>query len=145
MRKIYSFLLCGFLLSFGLAAQDTSTPVGLWKTIDDDTGETKSIVEIYEQNGKYYGRIVEILTANKDARCTKCSGKQKDQPVKGLVIIKDLEQDGDEWNGGTILDPQKGSEYRLVVWYEEDPDKIFIRGKHWTGLYRTQTWLRKKS
>ena len=60
------------------------------------------------------------------------------------MIIKNLEQDGDEWNGGTILDPQKGSEYRLVSWFEEDPDKLYIRGKHWTGLYRTQTWTRKK-
>lgn len=128
-----------------LTAQDTSTPAGTWQTIDDDTGEAKSLVEIYEQNGKYYGRIAKILTDNKGAICDKCTGKQKNQPIEGLVIIKNLEKDGDEWNGGTILDPQKGSEYRLVVWYEDDADKLFIRGKHWTGLYRTQTWVRKKS
>ena len=140
MRFFYLLLLS---LSFTALSAQTDTPVGDWKTIDDNTGETKSIVSIYEQDGKYFGRIKEILTANKDALCTECSGKQKNQPIKGLIIIKNLEKDGDEWNGGTILDPQKGSEYRLVAWYEEDPNKLYIRGKHWTGLYRTQTWIRK--
>ena len=125
-----------------LCAQDS--PVGRYATIDDDTGEKRSIVEIYEQNGKFYGRIAEILTDNKDALCTECTGKNKDKPILGMVIIKDLVKDDGEWNSGTILDPQKGAEYRLVVWFEDNPDEIFIRGKHWTGLYRTQTWQRVK-
>jgi len=78
-----------FIAFSPLAAQGTSTPVGTWQTIDDDTGETRSLVEIYEQDGKYYGRIAKILTANKDAICEKCTGKQKNQPIEGLVIIKD--------------------------------------------------------
>lgn len=144
MSKIYTFLFFIAVFTSPLLAQNTEAPTGMWQTLDDETGEAKSIVEIYEQDGKYFGRIAEILTDNKDAKCTKCKGKQKDQPIKGLVIIKNLEKDGDEWNGGTILDPQKGSEYRLVSWFEEDPNVLFIRGKHWSGLYRTQTWTRKK-
>jgi hypothetical protein len=35
--------------------------LGKWKTIDDETGETKSIVEIYEKSGKIYGKVIEIL------------------------------------------------------------------------------------
>lgn len=139
----YAFLIFTAAFSFALAAQ-TDTPTGMWQTIDDETGEARSVIEIYKQNGKYNGRIAEILTDNKDALCTECSGKMKNKPMLGLVIIKDLVKDGDEWNSGTILDPQKGSEYRLVAWFEDNnPNKLYIRGKHWTGLYRTQTWIRK--
>lgn len=145
MRKIYFLLISIAVFSFGLSAQDTSTPIGEWQTIDDETGKAQSIISIYEQDGKYFGRISDILTDKKDALCTECSGKLKNQPILGMVIVRDLEKDGAEWNGGTIFDPKKGSEYRLVIWYEEDADTLFVRGKHWTGLYRTQTWKRKKS
>jgi len=144
MNKLYPILLFFTLSTLTLSAQQMDSPEGMWQTLDDETGEVESVVEIYEQDGAYFGRISDILTDNKDAKCTKCSGKQKDQPVLGLVIIKDLEKDGDEWNGGTIMDPRNGSTYRLISWFEEDPNKLYIRGKHWTGLYRTQTWTRKK-
>ena len=121
-----------------------NAPTGRWETLDEETGQASSIIEIYEQKGKYYGKIAEILTENKDAICTECSGKQKDAPLLGMVIIKGLEKDDDEWNGGTIFDPQKGAEYRLSAWFDGDPNKLYIRGKHWTGLYRTQTWQRAK-
>ncbi len=145
MIKPYTFLiLIAVLLSCGLGAQTTDVPTGRWQTIDDETGEPKSVIEIYEQGGKYYGKIATILTGNDDAVCDKCSGKDKGRPMLGLVIIKDLTNKDDHWAGGTILDPQKGSEYKLSAWYENDsPDKLFIRGKHWTGLYRTQTWIRE--
>lgn len=144
MNKLYTTLLFFTVSALTLSAQQTESPEGMWQTKDDETGEVESVVEIYEQDGAYFGRIAEILTDNKDAKCTKCSGKQKDQPVLGLVIIKDLEKDGDEWNGGTIMDPRNGSTYRLISWFDEDPNTLYIRGKHWTGLYRTQTWTRKK-
>ena len=145
MAKRYTFLLfIAVLFSCSLSAQSTDVPTGRWQTLDDETGEAKSVIEIYEQGGEYYGKIAQILTGNDDAVCDKCSGKDKGRPMLGLVIIKGLEKDGDYWSGGTILDPQKGSDYKLSAWYEDDnPDKLFIRGKHWTGLYRTQTWIRE--
>ncbi|MTB52543.1 DUF2147 domain-containing protein [Lewinella sp. W8] len=144
MAKHY-FLFPFFILVsfFGLSAQSTDSPEGRWRTIDDETGETKSIVEIYEQDGAYFGRIAEILTNRRDAICEKCSGERKDQPVLGMVIVEDLKPSGDYWKGGTILDPQKGATYKLSAWFEEDPNTLFIRGKHWTGLFRTQKWLRE--
>lgn len=145
MIKSYTFLiLIAVLFSCGLGAQTTDLPTGRWQTLDDETGKAKSVIEIYEQDGKFYGKIAKILTGNDDAVCDKCSGKDKGRPMLGLVIIKGLEKNGDFWDGGTILDPQKGSEYKLSAWYEgENSDKLFIRGKHWTGLYRTQTWVRE--
>ena len=118
--------------------------LGRWQTIDEDSGEARSVIEIYRRGDKYFGKIAEILTDNKDALCTECEGKDKNRPILGLIIIKDLAYDGDdEFSGGSIFDPQKGASYRLSAWTEDDePGILYIRGKHWTGLYRTQRWRR---
>jgi len=139
--------LCTFVFAtlLTVAAQAQSSPVGVWKTVDDQTGEVKSHVEIYEQDGKYYGKIVKVLKKGAAETCTECSGKKKNQKILGLVIIEDLEPNKDYWDDGTILDPENGNEYGLSVWFEDnETDEIKIRGKHWTGLYRTQTWYRVK-
>jgi uncharacterized protein (DUF2147 family) len=126
---------------FSVSAQVT----GKWKTIDDETGEPKSIVEIYEQNGKVYGKVVEILNpAKKNATCKKCKGADKDKPILGLVIIKGLEKDGDEWTDGDILDPNKGKLYSCTIELD-GKDKLNVRGYMGISLLgRTQTWQRVK-
>lgn len=140
------FILALFLVG-NLAHAQTDTPEGRWKTIDDDSGEVQSVIEIYPQGKSYAGKIVQILTGNDEARCTECTGADKNKPILGLVIIQDLVADADApstWEDGTIIDPRKGSSYRLSAWYENgNTDKLYIRGKHWTGLYRTQTWIRE--
>lgn len=133
------------LLLAGLTATAQQSPAGVWKTIDDETGKPKSQVTIYEQNGKFYGKISEILTDRKQAVCDKCDGSKKDKPILGMVIIEGLKAEKDYWAGGTILDPNSGNTYKLSVWYEDGKrDVLKVRGKHWTGLYRTQTWYRVK-
>jgi uncharacterized protein (DUF2147 family) len=139
-RYILPFLIAVF--SLGLSAQSTDAPTGRWYTVDDETGDRKSVVEIYEQGGKYFGRIAEILTDKKDAVCTECNGAKKNKPILGMVIIEDLKKDGDSWDDGTIFDPRRDATYKLSAWYEGDANALYIRGKHWTGLYRTQTWKR---
>ncbi|MGQ2984726.1 DUF2147 domain-containing protein [Flavobacterium sp.] len=126
---------------FSVQAQVT----GKWKTIDDETGEPKSIVEIYEQNGKIYGKVVEILNpAKKNAKCTKCKGADKDKPILGLVIIRGLEKDGDEWTDGDILDPNKGKLYSCTI-EMDGKDKLEVRGYMGISLLgRSQTWHRVK-
>ena len=118
---------------------------GKWKTIDDKTGEAKSIVEIYEQNGKYYGKVVEILNpAKKKAKCVNCQGADKDKPIEGLVIIKGLEKDGDEYTDGEILDPSKGKLYSCTI-SMDGKDKLEVRGYMGISLLgRSQTWHRVK-
>ena len=143
MRKLFSTIL--FMLALAAFSFAQSSPIGIWKTIDDETGEAKSHVEIYQQGDKYYGKIVKILTDNKDAVCSECKGKKKNEPVLGMVIVEDLAVYKDYWKGGTILDPNNGSEYGLSVWYEEGKqEELKVRGKHWTGLFRTQTWYKVK-
>lgn len=145
LMRHFPFILV-FILSAALSAQ-TDSPTGRWKTIDDETGETKSIIQIYAQGDEYHGKIAEILTGNTTAICEECDGSKKNKPILGMVIIEGLNADPEnpgEWEGGTILDPQKGATYRLSVWFENnDPNALYIRGKHWTGLYRTQKWIRE--
>lgn len=131
------------LLGFSQKADDV---LGKWKTIDDETGEAKSIIELYKGNdGKLYGKVVKILNpAKQDAKCDLCEDDKKDKPVLGMVIVENMEWDEDEWDDGTILDPNKGSYYDCKLWIENDaPDVLNVRG--YIGfLFRTQTWHRVK-
>ncbi len=129
------------MLSTGLLAQESV--VGVWKTIDDETGEAKSHVRVYQKEGKLYGEIVKLLRVEQDTPCTACKGKLKGKPLKGLQVIWDLEKEGERWKGGKILDPESGNIYGSVIWLaDNDPDQLRVRGVHWTGFYRTQTWER---
>ena len=134
------FYFCFIASSF---AQDTSI-AGKWKTIDDETNEPKSIVQIYEKDGKYFGQIKELFRKHgedPDPVCDKCADDdpRKDQPTKGMIIIKDMVQDGDEYEDGTILDPKDGKVYDCKLWIEDD--KLMVRG-YILFFFRTQTWHR---
>jgi uncharacterized protein (DUF2147 family) len=129
--------------------------VGVWKTIDDETGRAKSHVKIWEYNGKYYGKIVklldpEILKENgvddySEVLCDECpEDRGKNEPVLGLKMIWGMEKDDDEWDSGKILDPKTGRVYGCSMWLDEDDpqgDTLKVRG--WLAFfYRTQTWYR---
>jgi uncharacterized protein (DUF2147 family) len=137
----FTFLFVAVAGIFSASAQVT----GKWKTVDDETGEAKSIVEVYEQNGKIYGKIVEILNpAKKNAKCDKCPGADKGKPLQGLVIIKGLIKDGDEYTDGDILDPTRGKLYSCTIKLD-GKDKLDVRGYMGVSLLgRTQTWSRVK-
>ncbi|MGV3458921.1 MAG: DUF2147 domain-containing protein [Flavobacterium sp.] len=136
------FLTILFLAVAGMFSAQAQV-TGKWKTIDDETGKAKSIVEIYESNGKLYGKIVEILNpAKKDSKCTECEGADKGKPIQGLVIIKGLTKDGNEWTDGDILDPTKGKLYSCTLKLD-GKDKLKVRGYLGVSLLgRTQTWTR---
>jgi uncharacterized protein (DUF2147 family) len=140
-KAIFTLLFIAVAGICSVSAQVT----GKWKTIDDETGEAKSIVEIYEQNGKIYGKVVEILNpAKKDSKCTKCEGADKDKPIDGLVIIKGLTKDGDEYTDGDILDPKKGKLYSCTIKLD-GKDKLSVRGYVGISMFgRSQTWSRVK-
>lgn len=123
----------------------SQTVVGKWKTIDDETGKEKSIVEIYENKGKIYGKVIEILQEeNKKKICTNCSGEDKDKPVLGLTIIKGLKKDGNEYSSGKILDPKNGKLYSCFI-ILENPNKLKVHGYiGFSFIGRTQYWYRVK-
>ena len=140
MKKITLLLL--LIGSFQMEAQ---TILGKWKTIDDKTGETKSVVDVYENSGKVFGKIVEIIDpAKRNKKCEKCEGTDKNKPVLGLVIIKGLTKDDDEYNGGKIIDPESGNIYKCILKLSSK-DKLEVRGYMGFALIgRSQTWVRVK-
>ncbi|WP_298153273.1 DUF2147 domain-containing protein [Flavobacterium sp.] len=119
--------------------------IGKWKTIDDETGKALAILEIYEKNGKIYGKVLDILNPkDKHKTCSNCSGDDKDKPILGLTVIKGLKKDGDEYNGGRILDPKSGKLYKCYI-NLEDSNKLKVRGYIGISLFgRTQYWHRVK-
>lgn len=134
------------IVAFALHGQSV---IGKWKSIDDDTGKARSIVEIYEQNGKVYGKIIQLFRAPEEEQnpvCRKCDGAKHNQPIIGMVIIEDmvLDADDNEYEDGTILDPESGTTYDCKIWLEEDdPDVLNVRG-YVAFLWRTQEWKRVK-
>lgn len=130
----------------GLARAEGLTPVGRWTTVDDDTGKPKSVVRIWEENGKLLGRIESLILApgeEPNPKCTKCDGERKDQPIVGMVILWDLVREGAEWSGGKILDPDNGSTYKCLMEPVEGGTRLKVRGYiGFSLLGRTQVWLK---
>ncbi len=136
----YILLIIFLCISISVTAQDI---FGKWKTIDDETGEEKSIVEIYEKDGKVFGKIIEILNPlKKDALCTACEGEDYNKPILGFQLIKNLTKDGDYYKNGSIFDPQKGKMYTCRLGVDADnPDVLEVRG-YIAFFYATQYWQR---
>jgi len=122
-----------------------SNVLGKWKTIDDETGKAISVVEIFESKGKIFGRVIEVFDPKSRIKtCSLCPGDDKNKPIMGLVVIKGLSKDGDEYNGGKILDPKHGRLYKCYINLEEK-DKLKVRGYVGISLFgRTQYWQRVK-
>lgn len=131
----------------GAMAQQAS-PVGLWKNIDDETGKPKALIRITESNGELKGKIEKLFknpNEDQNPKCDKCEGAQKDQPVLGMTILSGMKRDGDEFNGGNILDPNNGKVYRSKLSLADGGKKLNVRG--YIGipmLGRSQIWLREE-
>ncbi|MEM9142703.1 MAG: DUF2147 domain-containing protein [Bacteroidota bacterium] len=117
---------------------------GHWRTVDDETGEPKAIVDVYKQDGLMYGKIIKILSGEgQGSLCTKCKGDRKDKPLVGMTIIEALEKNADgEWKGDTLFDPEQGKAFKCKIWLNPDnPNELKVRG-YLSFVYRTQTWIR---
>jgi uncharacterized protein (DUF2147 family) len=138
----YFFTFSALATMLNLFAQSC---VGQWVTIDDNTGEKKSVVELVKKDGKLYGQIVYIFPrkgVEENPKCKECTGDLKNKPIVGMQIVKNLSWDGKSWEGGTILDPENGKTYTVKMWTEEGNDKkLNVRG-YIGPFYRTQTWIR---
>jgi len=139
MRKLF---IVGLFLFISNAYAQTVT--GKWYTVDDNN-KKKSIVEVYKQGDKIYAKILELVRPeDKGKLCEKCEGKEHNKPIEGMVILNGLTKDGDEWNGGKILDPKSGNIYKCYIELEE-ADKLKVRGyMGFSLLGRTEYWYRVK-
>ena len=126
-------------------AQGAASPVGLWKSVDDETSKPKSLIRIIEAGGILSGKVEKILTEKTDATCDKCTDDRKDKPVQGMTIITGMKKDGEGWGGGEILDPNNGKVYRSQMTLVEGGKKLEVRGYIGIPLLgRTQTWVREE-
>jgi len=118
--------------------------VGQWQTFDDKTKELKSVVEIYEEDGRFFARIVKSFVSEVDAVCETCKGELKGEPIIGLGIIENLRKQGDEYSGGSIMDPENGKTYKCTLGLI-DSNRLKVRGYIGIALLgRTQYWTRKE-
>ena len=130
----------------GVAAAETDSPAGLWKTIDDKTGKERSLVRIVENNGIFEGKVEKIFEQSDDDPnhlCKKCEGERKDKPIIGMTFLWGLKKDGDQYGSGEILDPKNGKIYRAKMQLTDGGRKLEVRGYIGLSLFgRSQTWLR---
>lgn len=115
-----------------------------WKSVDDVSGQPRSVVEIYKVGNEYFGKVLKIYPKpdeDPDPICEKCTGEKKDKKIIGMQIIEKMKYDADdkEYVDGTILDPENGSVYDCKMWIETDGN-LRVRG-YLFFLYRTQIWL----
>jgi uncharacterized protein (DUF2147 family) len=139
-------LAAGFAMPTLAVAQAKDTPVGLWKTIDDETKQARSLVRITEKDGVLTGKIEKILDpAKADSKCTACTDARKDQPVQGMTILTGLKKFEAEWGEGQILDPNNGKTYKAKAKVLEGGKKLEVRGfVGIAALGRSQTWVREE-
>ncbi|HEX6704188.1 MAG TPA: DUF2147 domain-containing protein [Albitalea sp.] len=138
--------LAGLAFAAHAMAFAQASPVGLWKTIDDDGKTEKSLVRISDSGGVLTGRIEKLLdpTSKPDAVCDKCTDERKGKPIVGLTILRNLKRSADDaewWDGGDVTDPNNGKVYKARVRTIEEGRKLQMRG-YIGPFYRTQTWIR---
>ncbi len=150
-----SFAALGIATVVGLAALVASpaafaqtSPVGLWKSIDDETKQAKALIRISEAAGSFSGKIEKLLNPSKpDPKCEACTDERKDQPIQGMTILTGLKPAGEagEWHDGQILDPNNGKIYKAKMKMADGGKKLEVRGFIGVSLFgRTQTWLREE-
>ncbi len=150
MQKRFSmFVLLMFVTLPFLAWGDTAvnTPEGLWKTIDDKTNKPKSIVRVWQEDGKLKGKIIKLFREpdeEQNPKCDKCKGDKKDKPVLGMIFLWGFTGKGDFWKKGKILDPKNGKIYHCQLKVKENGKKLHVYGyiRIIFKIGRSQTWLR---
>jgi uncharacterized protein (DUF2147 family) len=152
MKKITLFVFIFFFISTinATSLESVNSPIGYWKTIDDVTGQPKSVLKIRQiDNGSLYGQVIKIFPRpqhNQNEICEACTGERHRQRIVGMVIMEDLKQNADDqsvWDGGKILDPLNGKVYHCYLQVSKNGQELHLRGYIGVPLFgRSQTWIR---
>lgn len=142
MRRLFQYCLLFGTCFFVLNARANSI-VGLWKT-HDDAGKPTGYVRIIESDGVYKGVIEKGLDPNQAEQfCTACQDERKDQPLIGMVMMKDVVANNNGFEGKEILDPFSGHTYRVKLKIKEAGKLLEVRGFVGLSIFgRTQIWRR---
>lgn len=147
LKGVLLFILI-FFVSMMMTSGEYVSPEGYWKTIDDKTGEVKSIVKVWiDSNGKLSGQIVKIFPKegeDPDPVCDKCKGKLKNQKTLGMIFMWGFFKKGDKWVKGEIVDPENGKQYHCQVYTTKGGKELKVYGyiKVIFKIGRSQTWIR---
>jgi uncharacterized protein (DUF2147 family) len=145
-RSLLTLIAIVALFACTLAAQEIpptlQQAIGHWQVIDDN-GKLGGQVETYLVDGKLFGKVTQLRPGRHPGDvCDKCPGDLKNKPILGMVFLRDFKPSGQEWAGGTVVDPDNGKEYKGKVW-NEGKDKLRLRGFIGISLLgRTQSWTR---
>lgn len=141
--KLNLKILCLTLLCcLGISELQAQDIFGKWEVTNDE-GKINSIIEIYQNGDEVVGEVIRIMKEeDRDRRCKNCEGELKNEPIEGLKVIHGFVKDGEEYTGGTLIDPKSGKEYKGKIWLdEEDPNKLKVRG-YMAFFFKTKTWNR---
>ena len=140
MKKLILFT---FVCLFFCAKMFAQSPIGKWETIDDETGKKKSVIEIFETNGKIYGKVTKLFrtpSEDQDPICDKCTDYRKNRKIIGMMVLTDMKKSGNSWTDGKILDPKNGKIYSCTI-SMEGATKLKVRGYiGFETIGRTQYW-----
>src|SRR5262245_28525605 len=147
VRPVLPFLSL-LLACSGQAWGQASTPVGLWETVSDRTGQADGMVRIVAVDDEYVGTVVAVISPpakSANPLCEKCKGELKDKPIVGMTILRGVKRLPDGWSNGEILDPDDGKVYKCRLTLIDGGAKLEVRGYIGIPLLgRTQTWSRKE-
>jgi uncharacterized protein (DUF2147 family) len=142
MKKTFASF---FLAALCLPALAQMTPAGLWRSIDDNSGEAKAEISIKDNGKGGLNGVVErsLLKTSSEPNCSLCTDDRKDKPKVGMEIIREAVKAASEdiWEGGTIIDPENGKVYKLRLTPIEGGKKLQVRG-YIGPFYRNQVWQR---
>ena len=145
-RRLFVLTLLAVSLGASTPAQE-STPAGRWRTIDDKTGEAKSIIRLSIDNGELTGVVEQVFAPpapSTNPLCEKCDGALKNKPIVGMRVMWGFRKDGDKYSGGRLLDPESGNTYKGTITLTEAGQRLKLRGYvGFSMLGRTQTWKRE--
>ena len=147
VKKSHVLLIIYFLSVFSSLAYANSSPVGLWKTIDDATGKPRSLIRISDKNGELIATIEKGLLPSNSPNdvCNQCTGERKGKPLIGMVIMDGMKAKGEVFEGGHILDPDNGETYQCKIKLDSTGKRLEVRGFIGVSLFgRSQTWMREE-
>lgn len=128
------------------AAWAGDNAIGIWRAIDDETGQVTSIVKTELVNGQLQGIVLKIIPVPGQetlTHCKLCTDSRKDQPIVGMRIMSGLKQDKPgHWSGGEILDPDEGKVYKIKVSSEDGKELVIRVDTGFLLIERTQIWKR---
>lgn len=143
--KTHALLVAGLALAASsVSSWAAEAPVGRWQTIDDETGKPKAVIEITREGQTLNGRIIKLINPSRpNPTCDKCDGERKGKPIEGMTILWGLTEQNGDWEGGKILDPEKGKVYSAKLIPQADGKSLKVRGyMGFSALGRTQQWLK---